>query len=84
MQLLDTYAAGYSLMLAVFLECIAISWIYGAKFFYTLLTRVGNSISGQKRICQDIREMLGFTPGIFWRVCWRWVSPAAVLASTNF
>ncbi|XP_055327763.1 sodium-dependent dopamine transporter-like isoform X2 [Paramacrobiotus metropolitanus] len=61
-QLLDSYAAGYSLMLAVFLECIAVSWIYG-----------------QKRICEDIREMLGFTPGLFWRICWRWVSPLAVL-----
>ncbi|OQV25275.1 Sodium-dependent dopamine transporter [Hypsibius exemplaris] len=61
-QLLDSYAAGYSLMLAVFLECIAVSWIYGIS-----------------RICQDIHEMLGFTPGIFWRICWKWVSPAAVL-----
>lgn len=29
MQLLDHYAAGYSILIAVFFEAIAVSWIYG-------------------------------------------------------
>lgn len=28
-QLLDRYAAGYSILVAVFFEAIAVSWIYG-------------------------------------------------------
>lgn len=57
-QLLDRYAAGYSILIAVFFEAIAVSWIYGTD-----------------RFCEDIRDMIGFTPGIYWRVCWRFVAP---------
>lgn len=32
-QLLDSYAAGYSILVAVFCEAIALSWIYGIKRF---------------------------------------------------
>ncbi|XP_067145487.1 sodium-dependent dopamine transporter [Centruroides vittatus] len=32
-QLLDRYAAGYSILFAVFFEAIAVSWIYGIKRF---------------------------------------------------
>lgn len=31
-QLLDRYAAGYSMLVAVFFEAVVVSWIYG-KFF---------------------------------------------------
>lgn len=57
-QLLDRYAAGYSILIAVFFEAIAVSWIYGTN-----------------RFCEDIRDMIGFTPGIYWRVCWKFVAP---------
>ncbi|CAO1367739.1 unnamed protein product [Diamesa serratosioi] len=32
-QLLDRYAAGYSILIAVFFEAVAVSWIYGTKRF---------------------------------------------------
>lgn len=31
-QLLDRYAAGYSILIAVLFEAIAVSWIYGTYF----------------------------------------------------
>uniref|UniRef100_UPI00398F571E solute carrier family 6 member 4b n=1 Tax=Pristiophorus japonicus TaxID=55135 RepID=UPI00398F571E len=31
---------------------------------------------GVQRFCNDIQEMLGFSPGLFWRVCWAGLSPA--------
>lgn len=61
-QLLDRYAAGYSILIAVFFEAIAVSWIYGTN-----------------RFCEDIRDMIGFTPGIYWRVCWRFAAPIFLL-----
>lgn len=61
-QLLDRYAAGYSILIAVFFEAIAVSWIYGTD-----------------RFCEDIRDMIGFAPGIYWRVCWRFVAPIFLL-----
>lgn len=32
-QLLDKFAAGYSILIAVFFEAVAVSWIYGTKRF---------------------------------------------------
>ncbi|XP_058458136.1 sodium-dependent dopamine transporter isoform X1 [Malaya genurostris] len=61
-QLLDRYAAGYSILIAVLFESIAVSWIYGTK-----------------RFCGDIQDMIGFAPGIYWRVCWRFVAPLFLL-----
>ncbi|XP_048479578.1 sodium-dependent dopamine transporter [Plutella xylostella] len=61
-QLLDRYAAGYSILVAVFFEAIAVSWIYGTE-----------------RFCEDIRDMIGFRPGLYWRVCWRYVAPIFLL-----
>ncbi|XP_055603109.1 sodium-dependent dopamine transporter [Uranotaenia lowii] len=61
-QLLDRYAAGYSILIAVLFEAIAVSWIYGTE-----------------RFCEDIRDMIGFAPGIYWRVCWKFVAPLFLL-----
>ncbi|CAH8499759.1 unnamed protein product [Heterobilharzia americana] len=34
---------------------------------------------GTKRFCQDIQMMLGFKPGIFWQICWAYISPIFLL-----
>ncbi|XP_025831068.1 sodium-dependent dopamine transporter [Agrilus planipennis] len=57
-HLLDRYAAGYSMLFAVFFETITVSWIYGTS-----------------RFCDDIRDMIGFSPGLYWRFCWRFAAP---------
>lgn len=31
---------------------------------------------GLKRFLSDIKEMLGFEPGFYWRFCWAFVGPA--------
>ncbi|XP_068234602.1 sodium-dependent dopamine transporter [Palaemon carinicauda] len=57
-RVLDRYAAGYSILFAVFCEAIAVSWIYGIA-----------------RLCDDIREMIGFAPGFYWRTCLQYFAP---------
>ncbi|XP_037953166.1 sodium-dependent dopamine transporter [Teleopsis dalmanni] len=66
-HLLDRYAAGFSILIAVFFEAIAVSWIYGTD-----------------RFCEDIRDMIGFAPGTYWRVCWRFVAPLFLLFITVY
>lgn len=66
-HLLDRYAAGYSILVAVFFEAIAVSWIYGTK-----------------RFSDDIRDMIGFPPGRYWQVCWRFVAPIFLLFITVY
>ncbi|KAJ8391430.1 hypothetical protein AAFF_G00089040 [Aldrovandia affinis] len=34
---------------------------------------------GTARFCTDVRMMLGFSPGWFWRVCWAFISPIFLL-----
>ncbi|XP_036331898.1 sodium-dependent dopamine transporter [Rhagoletis pomonella] len=66
-QLLDRYAAGYSILIAVFFESIAVSWIYGTN-----------------RFCEDIKDMIGFPPGMYWQICWRFVAPLFLLFITVY
>ncbi|KAG1672550.1 Sodium-dependent dopamine transporter [Nymphon striatum] len=61
-HLLDTFAANYSILIAVTTEAIAVSWIYGIN-----------------RFCGDIKEMLGFEVGLYWKVCWVAVAPAFLM-----
>ncbi|XP_044259758.1 sodium-dependent dopamine transporter [Tribolium madens] len=61
-HLLDRYAAGYSMLFAVFFEAIAVSWIYGTQ-----------------RFCDDIKDMIGFAPGYYWRFCWKFAAPVFLL-----
>lgn len=66
-HLLDRYAAGYSMLIAVLAETIAVSWIYGTD-----------------RFCADIKDMIGFRPGIYWRVCWKFVAPLFLMVCKNY
>ncbi|XP_043925499.1 sodium-dependent proline transporter [Protopterus annectens] len=37
-------------------------------------------IYGVKRFCRDIKMMLGFEPGMYFKMCWIFLSPAAMMA----
>ncbi|XP_022244815.1 sodium-dependent noradrenaline transporter-like [Limulus polyphemus] len=55
------------------LLCSALLEAIGVAWFY-----------GLANFCEDIHEMLGFSPGLFWRLCWKFISPfflVAVIAS---
>ncbi|XP_060596173.1 sodium-dependent dopamine transporter-like [Ruditapes philippinarum] len=60
--LMDKYAAGYSILFAVFFETLAVSWAYGVE-----------------RFSDDIESMVGFRPGIYWRVTWKYLAPIFLL-----
>uniref|UniRef100_A0A4W5JT26 Transporter n=1 Tax=Hucho hucho TaxID=62062 RepID=A0A4W5JT26_9TELE len=62
LTLLDNYAAGTSILFAVLIEAIGVSWFYGVD-----------------RFSEDIERMMGFKPGLYWRLCWKFVSPTFLL-----
>lgn len=37
------------------------------------------SFAGTKRFCDDIEDMIGFRPGMYWQVCWRFIAPLFLL-----
>uniref|UniRef100_A0AAY4EZQ8 Transporter n=1 Tax=Denticeps clupeoides TaxID=299321 RepID=A0AAY4EZQ8_9TELE len=63
LTLLDRYAAGTSILFGVLIEAIGVSWFYG-----------------RSALCHVyIERMMGFKPGLYWRLCWKFVSPAFLL-----
>ncbi|XP_052834150.1 sodium-dependent dopamine transporter isoform X2 [Octopus bimaculoides] len=66
-HLMDRYAAGYSILFAVFFESITISYCYGVDKF-----------------SDDIESMMGFRPGFYWRVCWKFVAPVFLMFNIIF
>jgi solute carrier family 6 serotonin transporter-like protein 4 len=39
---------------------------------------------GVDRFSRDIEKMIGHRPGIFWRVCWNYISPVFLLVSDSY
>ena len=37
--------------------------------------------SGTDRFAQDIKDMLGFKPGLYWQICWKYIAPLFILVS---
>ncbi|KAL9703105.1 hypothetical protein quinque_006623 [Culex quinquefasciatus] len=37
-------------------------------------------IYGVDRLCKDVEFMLGHRPNLYWRLCWRWVTPLLMTA----
>uniref|UniRef100_A0A5S6Q3Q5 Uncharacterized protein n=1 Tax=Trichuris muris TaxID=70415 RepID=A0A5S6Q3Q5_TRIMR len=58
------FAASWGLLIAVMVEALTVSWIYGLD-----------------RFIENVRSMIGFKPGIFWRFCWAYASPLLLLDS---
>ncbi|KAJ8958207.1 hypothetical protein NQ317_018046, partial [Molorchus minor] len=40
-------------------------------------------IYGTDNFARDIEKMIGHRPGIFWRICWKYISPVFILASAK-
>ncbi|XP_055532517.1 sodium-dependent nutrient amino acid transporter 1 isoform X2 [Wyeomyia smithii] len=36
-------------------------------------------IYGVERFCKDVEFMLGSRPNIYWRLCWRWITPLLMI-----
>nr|CAD7597644.1 unnamed protein product [Timema genevievae] len=39
---------------------------------------------GLERFSQDVESMLGSKPGIYWRVCWKFISPSFIIGVVMF
>lgn len=85
-HLLDRYAAGYSMLFAVFFESIAVSWIYGTqRFCDDIKDMIGKMIALLSSSSETKFKMVvnvciaGFSPGIYWRICWRFAAPLFLL-----
>lgn len=44
----------------------------------------GPPCAGVDRFSSDIEQMMGFKPGLYWRLCWKFVSPAFLLVRSTW
>lgn len=67
LQLMDKYAANWSVLIIAIGECILIAWIYGAENFCRDIQRM---IGRQSKLWV-----------FFWSTMWRIITPAALVVS---
>lgn len=65
LQLMDKYAANWSVLLIAISECVLIAWIYGSQRFL-------NDIQGM--IGKRSKFWIWF-----WSIMWRFITPATLL-----
>ncbi|XP_055380801.1 sodium- and chloride-dependent glycine transporter 1 [Condylostylus longicornis] len=65
LQLMDKYAANWSVLLIAISECVLISWLYGSERFLNDI----QGMIGKKSKCWIY----------FWAIMWRFITPAALL-----
>jgi solute carrier family 6 noradrenalin transporter-like protein 2 len=83
LHLLDTYAAGISLLCSALFECLAVSWFYGKRVNHFSLFGCSNVLLflGLEKFCDDVENMIGHRPGLYWRICWKFISPMFIIVS---
>lgn len=64
LQLMDKYAANWSVLIIAIIECILIAWVYGSERF---LNDIQSMIGRRSRIWV-----------IFWSTMWRYITPVAL------
>lgn len=42
------------------------------------------NLYGIEKFCDDIESMIGFRPNLFWRTCWKYVSPVFLVSVVFF
>lgn len=41
-------------------------------------------ILGLEKFCDDVEQMIGHRPGLYWRICWKFISPMFIIVSFFF
>ena len=84
LQLIDNYAAPYSLLIIGLFECTTIAYIYGTKLHDCTYmpcrvsvthSLIGVFVVGIENFFKDIEMMLGRRPGLWWWIVWKYVTP---------
>lgn len=83
-----------SVLFVVFIEGVVICWIFGAERFAQKVgspsdvlemrldaVEISVSCPFHSPSLLQIHQMLGSTPGIYWRLCWTFISPVFLFVS---
>ncbi|XP_014681693.1 PREDICTED: sodium- and chloride-dependent glycine transporter 1-like [Priapulus caudatus] len=68
-QLIDSYAATWSVLIIGWVECVALSWVYGVDNFLENISQM---------LGKDIY------PYWYWKIVWKFVTPVVIMAIMMF
>ncbi|XP_014664701.1 PREDICTED: sodium- and chloride-dependent GABA transporter ine-like [Priapulus caudatus] len=77
----DVAEQGPGLVFVVYPEGIAqmpLPTLWAILFFMMMLV-LGFGTQGTRKFCEDIQQMIDKSPGVYWRICWRFIAPAVLL-----
>lgn len=80
---MDSFAGNFPLLIIALCECIGVSYVYGIKRY--LWKSLGWSIRDEDfflfliRFADDIELMTGSRPSMYWMLCWKYLSPIAMI-----
>jgi solute carrier family 6 (neurotransmitter transporter, amino acid/orphan) member 15/16/17/18/20 len=86
-QLMDSFAGNYTLLIIAFCE---VSFVPSLRlshvtqmssflFYFEQCTAI-SYVYGLKRFADDIELMTGSRPHLYWMLCWKYISPLAMLS----
>ena len=81
---MDSFAGNFPLLIVALFECISLSYIYGIKRYILsdkpyIFNKSFNFKCFYFRFADDIELMTGSRPGLYWMICWKYVSPIAMI-----
>jgi solute carrier family 6 (neurotransmitter transporter, amino acid/orphan) member 15/16/17/18/20 len=74
----DSFAGTLGLVVVAFMEMIAVIYVYGHKkyeIYCFCINKVFKIIYIHCRFTEDIYQMTGYRPGIYWQLTWRYIGP---------
>ncbi|KAJ9595050.1 hypothetical protein L9F63_013647, partial [Diploptera punctata] len=93
--LFDNFSGNFPLLIIAFFECVGVSYVYGLKRItmveYNIIFNLklnlivifsykSSMYDEYFRFADDIELMTGRRPGLYWLICWKYLSPLAMLS----
>lgn len=83
--LFDNFSGNFPLLIIAFFECIGVSYVYGIKRYKIYkndckIVLTHDLHQRPIRFADDIELMTGNRPGLYWLICWKYLSPLAMLS----
>lgn len=76
LKMFDSFAGTIGLVVVALMETIAVIYIYGhKKYGFVEVGKICELIHSDSRFTEDIYQMTGVRPGIYWQMTWRYIGP---------
>lgn len=77
LKMFDSFAGTIGLVVIALMEMIAVIYIYGHERYRQSFSKSFQQYKPfVRRFTEDIFQMTGYRPGLYWQMTWRYIGPA--------